>query len=677
MQEVPTRQEFLYLTTPQIIAFYVMMAISHGIFFYQVALRVRAWMRGKPLTWKPDIVKGFAVYVLAQKKVRTSRPFSGSPLHLMIFYGFLTLFIGTTLLAINTYSPWKFHKGTYFLTYEFTLDVMGLVLFIGLIWALSRRLLARPPSLKHDASDYAGLFLLLALTITGFIVEAARMQLVPKPFNSSAPVGYFLSGYLPPLTPTHYVWLWWLHAVLVALFVIVLPQMRIRHLFYALLSTAYADPQAHPGKIPTETLEDVEKTGKVGASAPEDYTQWHLLSLDACMECGRCTEVCPAYGVGKPLDPRKVVQDILSLTKTPHPNGDRKTVGEAVSPEALWACTTCNACVEVCPVLIRHVDLIVGARRNLVSEGKLPPAPTTTLRLLQSTGSAWGQPPTEREGWIQEENIPLARVLDAQGRSFEFLLWAGCSASLDPKANRSLRTLARLMKKMGLSFACLGNEERCTGDPARRIGDDFLFQEHVAQNAATFQKYRFRKIVTLCPHCYNTFKNEYPEFGVRYEVIHHTQLLREGIQTGRLAPPRFQEGEVVLHDPCYLARVNQEVDAPRIALGVPSSQNNLDTPIGVFLSDPMDVPGNRLVEPPHFGKKTLCCGAGGGRMWMEEEPNQRPALRRTRELLQTGAFTIAVACPFCRIMIETGLLQIGADHVALQDIVDLVGEANP
>jgi Fe-S oxidoreductase len=256
------------------------------------------------------------------------------------------------------------------------------------------------------------------------------------------------------------------------------------------------------------------------------------------------------------------------------------------------------------------------------------------------------------------------------------LLWVGCAGVADRGASKTTRAFASLMKKAGVSFACLGKEERCTGDPARRTGDEFTFQAFAEANVATFEQYGVKTIVTACPHCFNTIKNEYSVFGVNYEVMHHSQMLSELIDAEKLIAPSFADGSVVLHDPCYLARINGEADAPRKALGVPSNLNGHVTPVERFLSKPME-PGNAIVEPEHFAQKTLCCGAGGGRMWMEEEPNQRPSDRRAKELVATGAKTVAVACPFCRIMLDTSVNQVdGGADVQLIDIVELVQAAN-
>ncbi|MCH8275158.1 MAG: (Fe-S)-binding protein [Armatimonadetes bacterium] len=671
MGEVPTREEFLFLPAWQVALFYALIAASVALFVWQVRGRVRLWMRGRPISWRPDYVGGIVRYVLGQKKVKTSRTRSGAPMHLLIFYGFLTLFIGTTLLAVNTYLPWKFHKGAYFLTYEFVLDVMGVALFIGLVWAGLRRLFAKPKSLTSDLSDYATLGLLLLLTVTGFLLEAARMSAAPQPFDTSAPVGHWLSGLIPGVTPQIYIGIWWVHAALVAVFIAAVPRLRLRHIVYAVLCAAGTDPEAKMSSLTPLKLEDVEKTGKIGVEKPEEYSRWHLMSLDACMECGRCTEVCPAHAVGKPLDPQKVVQDIRSALS------DGRTVADAVSEEALWACTTCNACVEVCPVLIRHVDLIVDARRHLVAEGRMSGTAATMLRQVQSTESAWGTPAAEREKWMGAEEVPIARDLAARGESFEYLLWVGCAGAVDPAAGKTARSVASLLKKAGVSFACLGIEERCTGDSARRVGDEFLFQQLAEQNVGTLNSYKFKKIVTACPHCFNTLKNEYAPFGGDYEVMHHTQLLSELVESGRLKAPSFEDGAVVFHDPCYLGRINNESDAPRRALGVPSDSDASDTPVGKWLNEPLELEGNRLAEPVNHGRKTLCCGAGGGRMWMDEDISQRPGSRRAQELVETGAKTVAVACPFCRIMLETGLQQVeGGDKTELVDIAEMLSEAN-
>lgn len=668
--QTPTREEFLFMAAWQKAAFYLVMAISLAVMAWQLWQRIRIWKQGKPIDWKPDYIGGILTFVLAQKKVRSSRPKSGAPMHLMIFYGFLALFIATTLLGINTYSPWKFHQGNYYLTYEFIADIMGLVFVVGISWAIIRRQFFVPKSLTSAPPDFAALYLFLAIGLTGFLVEAARMSANPKPFDTSAPIGNWLSEYMQNITPSSYIAIWWFHVALVAGFFMVLPQLRIKHIAYAIFSAAGTNPEHKMGELQPIRIEEVEQTGQIGVALAKDYSRWHLMSLDACMECGRCTEVCPAWGVGKSLNPKEVVQNIRMSAR----NGS--SVAEAVTDEALWACTTCNACVEACPVLIKHVDLIVDARRNLVAEGKLTGTGATMLRQMQSTENAWGAPASEREKWMEGEDIPLARDLFSKNEKFEVLLWVGCAGATDPSGIKTTKNLAALLKKAGVSFACLGKEERCTGDAARRLGDEFLYQQMAESNIATFEQYGVKTIVTACPHCFSTIKNEYPQFKGNYEVLHHSQLLGNLVSSGKLKSPNFNDGEITIHDPCYLARINKETDAQRIALGANSDLNQMETPVGQWLNQSMES-GNRIVEPEHRGQKTLCCGAGGGRMWMDEEPNQRPAIRRCKELVDTGAKTIAVACPFCRIMLDTGMQAADpTNEVKLLDIAELLHAAN-
>ncbi|MBA3725260.1 MAG: 4Fe-4S dicluster domain-containing protein [Armatimonadetes bacterium] len=668
--EVPTRAEFLFQGPWQKALFYAILAVSLGIFAWQVWGRVRLWRQGKPISWRPDYLGGVVKFVLGQRKVRTSRPKSGAPMHLMIFYGFLALFIATTLLGINTYSPWKFHKGTYYLAYEFVFDIMGVVLFVGLVWALLRRRFAKPKALTSAPADFSALYMLLILTVSGFLVEGARMNVNPKSFDTSAPVGYLVSGVLPQLLPAHYLGIWWTHAVLVAVFIAIIPRLRIRHIAYAIFSAAGHQVDRKMGALKPITMQEVEEAGQIGVKEPKDYSRWHLLSLDACMECGRCTEVCPAWLVGKVLNPKEVVQNIRGAMK----NGT--TVAAAVTEEALWQCTTCNACVEACPVLINQVDLITDARRYLVAEGRAPGTSGTMLRQVASTESAWGTPSGDREKWMAGQDVPLVRDLVANGEKFEVLLWVGCAGSVDRGAMKTTRDFAALLKKANVSFACLGKEEKCTGDPARRTGDEFLFQQMAEQNVATLEQYGVKTVVTACPHCFNTIKNEYSVFGGDYEVLHHSQFLSTLIKDGKLNAPSLEDGAVTLHDPCYLARINNEADAPRHALGVPSNLNDHRTPVDRWLNEATE-DGNRLAEPQRRAQKTLCCGAGGGRMWIEEDINQRPGDNRARELIGTGAKTVATACPFCRIMLDASLNNVAPDQgINLVDIVELVKQAN-
>ncbi|HRJ28025.1 MAG TPA: heterodisulfide reductase-related iron-sulfur binding cluster [Fimbriimonadaceae bacterium] len=663
----PTRTIFMHMPAWQQVLFYVLVAVSLAYLAYQIVDRARKWSSGKPIDWPRQPIKNLVQYILFQRKVRSSRPRSGAPMHLMIFYGFLAMFVATSILAVAKYG-WvigipNFHKGNYYLLYEALFETLGLLFVIGVTWAIVRRNGFRPKVISHNWKDNWALLLLWLVGVTGYLLTAARISNNPQPWDGFSWVSYGLAQLMPGVSNGGYVAIWWFHMVWVLVFFAVIPQMRIKHIVYAMFSAAHK-PDWPMGELKPISMEEVEKTGLIGVTTPKEFSRWHLMSLDACMECGRCTEVCPAYGVGKVLNPKKVVQDIHGIMATD------SNVAETVSDEALWACTTCNACVEACPVLIRHVDLIVDARRHLVAEGKLTGTPAVMLRQTQSTGHAWGAPSSSREDWMKGLNVPLAR----EKKEFDVLFWVGCAGATDPGAMRTTKAVAELMGKAGVDFACLGTEEKCTGDSARRVGDEFLFQEMAMNNIATFDKYKVKKIVTPCPHCLNTLKNEYGQFEGHYEVQHHSQFLRELVEQGKLNRVHPEQGEMTFHDPCYLGRVNNESDAPRYLLGDDTNLNSEAIDLVRWAESGVD--DRVLVEPRHHGRKTLCCGAGGGRMFFDELPHERPANRRVAELLETGAKTIAIGCPFCRIMLDPAVKEQSGDSVRLADLAELLQEAN-
>jgi len=397
------------------------------------------------------------------------------------------------------------------------------------------------------------------------------------------------------------------------------------------------------------------------------------------MECGRCQEACPAFASQKPLSPRQVIQDLKELLKTAGPllvasqrgNGDNPDDLQPETPqlhdatiqaETLWACTTCSACVNVCPVRIDPAGLILDMRRYLVGEGGLRGPPATSLRRMENLGNPWGLPPEERMDWAEGIDVPTVK----DRPDFEILYWVGCAAAYDRRTRRVARAMVQLLEAAGVNYAVLGNEERCTGESARRIGDEFVFQKLARSNIQTLNKYGVQKILTHCPHCLNSLKRDYRQFGGHYEVFHHSEYLADLLAQGRLpiveptAPNENGKGSkrMTLHDPCYLARIHGISQPPRTVLARAMSASDA------------------LVEMDRRRENTFCCGAGGGRMWFDEEPSQRVANLRVKEVLETGANTLAVCCPFCLNMLSDALAHEDPDARVL-DMAELLAEKLP
>lgn len=664
---MPTRTIFFHISPFQQALFYLLALLSTTIAAWGVWQHAQVWCKAGlfsknnlQATLLPTLRNRLLTLLkhsLGHKRILRRR-YAGTS-HLLLFFGMLVLFIGTCIVAIEHYGSFLFgphwlYRGWFYLLCKTTLDLFGLGLLVGVSMALLRRLFWRPSSSSSSLGDIAFLVLLLCATLTGFMLEGGGLaaDAARHPYWAFSPIGRWFAMLFPNLSPNGYVVLWWVHAPLVLAVVAFLPYGRRFHLIAAPFSILF-QPDRPMGTLELETIEKVEQTGRVGYATTSDLSAYQLLSLDACMECGRCTDACPAFAVGKPLDPKQIVLDL----RGPSPSlSSAVRTTDVISEEALWACTNCHACVRECPSLIRHVDLIDGIRRYRVAEGRVAGLTASMLRHLASQKNPWGLPSSQRMEWAKGLEVPLA----TSNHEHEIILWVGCAGAFEPRAQATVRALVRLLEKAQVDFAVLGHRESCTGDPARRVGEEFLFQE-LAQNAITsLQSVGAKRLLTCCPHCFHTIKNEYPTLGGHFEVFHHTQYLLQLLQEGRLHAPTPTQQIFTYHDPCFLGRVNRETKAPRSLL------NSLST--------------NPLHEPLQHAERTLCCGAGGGRMWMEEPPNKRPSARRAQQLLETNPQIIAVSCPFCKIMLgDTLATSFPQNTPQLADIAELMlaAQENP
>ncbi|HEV2912960.1 MAG TPA: heterodisulfide reductase-related iron-sulfur binding cluster [Pyrinomonadaceae bacterium] len=690
-----TRQ--IYWNITHIWVIYALLLPTAAVASYGIYRHLSRWRRGLPVArfdrpW--ERVRLLLKHAVAQQ--RTARNLYAGLFHQFISCGFVVLAIATTVVALDADFGTAIMRGRFYLYFQsFTVDLFGALVMLGVAMAAARRYLKRPRKLVYTTEATLILGLIFLMCLQGFLVEGWRIAVTQDAWAAWSPFGnLFARASRFALTDeqmraAHWA-MWWFHLVTAYAFIAWLPFTKMMHVLTAPLNiyTASLEPLG-------ATLKpvDFEKTESFGVNSLKGFTWKDLLDLDACTECGRCTAVCPAHTVGKELSPRDIIlglrdlmheeaRDAFGLDSANGKGAAAATVGAdaaltpadhepttdvearaplaiigavpATSPTPLWQCTTCAACMEACPVFIEQLPKIVDMRRYLVmEEADFPDSMQEAVMSLERRGHPFSGTQATRVDWAEGLNVPHAR----DAKETEVLLWVGCGGALIERNQKVTRATAQLLERAGVRFAILGRDEKCSGDPARRIGNEFLFEQLAKENMGNLNRYNVKKVVTACPHCFNTFKNEYPQFGGRFEVYHHSEYLAKLVAEGRLGPVGASDRKITFHDPCYLGRQNGVYDAPRELVQI-SARNG----------PPLEMERSR--------SKSFCCGGGGGMSFVDEPADKRVNQERAQEAIETGADVLAVGCPFCMTMMEDGInARKGERDVKVLDISELLWEA--
>lgn len=656
MEEI-TRQIEWNVTSWMLAFLYVGSFLAFAISAWRLYRRASVWRSGR--TYDVGVSPGKAIGNVvgwAFNRGKMPRDRAAAWMHSLILWGFIILFIGTNLVFLEHQTPLHFYYGVFYLIASAVLDLGGLMFLAGLSIAFYRRHVDRKSRLKPSLWVDGMIALLMAIGVTGFLVEGSRIAVALPEFEKVSFVGYALAlierGILDAtqFSVLHRTF-WIVHAALCIVFFAAATVYFFRHVILSATSVALR-PSRSSG-----TLRDFAPIpGGTPSGLVQDISWKDLLDGDACTTCGRCTSVCPATAAGKALDPREIVLGFSALVgrQATASNGTRPSAFETITEQALWDCTTCGACVFECPVNIEVYDKIIDLRRQLVEMGRVSTGARTSLDGIRERQNPWDYPPAQRTAWSEGLKLPTQSTV----KDPEWVYWIGCAGSFEASAQSISRSMVNILRQANVSFVTLGCDERCTGDPARRLGDEALFQKFKTSNVELLRAQGARKIVTHCPHCLNTMKNEYTEEGKpEFTVIHHSQLLRTLMQEGKI---KLQESgeikQVTFHDPCYLGRHNGEYDAPRAVVH--------------------SLPGANLQEMERKRENSFCCGGGGGQMWLESSGKPRVEGLRFAEAEKTGATTIATACPFCKIMLESAAATAGkTELVKIKDIAELLNEA--
>ena len=626
---------------------------------YAIYRRIKLWRLGKPEKRVEHVGKRIAAFVRATftdilgHRRFLREPYAGT-MHFLIFWGFLLLLFGSSVDAITHFANAELRGPTY-LGFSLLFDIGGVMAFVGTIMAAVRRYIMRPERLNTIFDDAVILSLLFATIITGFIVEGLRQAAteLPSHFDWSiwSPGGLifaeaFKASGQDALLMAHKS-LWWFHSALAvgSITYVGLSFSKLQHMFISPLNVFLRTlgPFGVPAKI------DMEHADSLGVGDSRQFTWKQLLDGDACTNCGRCQDRCPAYLSGKPLSPRKLTQDIkahwLKTARIPRPvpNDDSSVaggadvpslIGDYVKEEEIWACTTCAACMETCPVYVEHVPKVIDMRRNLVlMQSKMPETAQLMLRNMDSRGHPWAgvQSLRLRGDWTVGQDV---KVL-GEGDTADVLFFVGCTGALVDRNVAATISLVKVLKTAGINFAVFGESEMCCGDPARRAGYEISFQTLAEQNIAALKSRGVKEIITSCPHCYNTLKNEYPQYGGDFKVVHYTELIADSVRQGKLRLTQELDSILTYHDPCYLGRYNKIYSAPREVLRT--------------------IPHATVREMDRSGSQSFCCGGGGAHMWIEENVGRKINEVRIEDVLKTGAGTVVAACPYCLQMLEEGI----------------------
>ena len=639
--------------------------VALGFFFLGLWPKLRVLLRASPENrFDRPLVRIWNTVRIAILQTKLLKNQKSGWMHALIFWGFGVLLLRAGhFFVIGFFQdlpiPIVGFEGIHYV-YSLTKDVFVLLVTLAVIYALYRRLIIRPAHLSLSGEGILILLLILAIMISDVVFEAAYFAANPDAGSFMEPLGLAFSFFLASVSPSGITFLhnlaYWTHVVSILFFLTLLPRSKHFHIITSIPNVYFSNVTGQGNQLSRIDFED-ENSDSFGVSQIGDFSWKALLDLHTCTECGRCDSFCPALKSGKPLSPKELTIDLRNYlnslqgeTQSPSPGGPA-LLGGVIQDETLWSCTTCGACEEECPVMIEYVNKVIDLRRGLVlTEDRYPKELTRAFKSLETNSNPWGFGRDSRADWAADLGIKL---WDRENPT-EYLYFVGCNGSFDNRGKKISSAVVASLRAAGVDFSILGKEEGCTGDPARRAGNEYLFDMLATKNTETLNQGGVKKIITHCPHCFNSLKNEYPEFGAQFEVIHHSELLSQLIKDGKISPGEKSDEKVVVHDSCYMGRHNKVYEAPRDVLAA-------------------KVRGSGIREVETSRERGTCCGAGGARFLLEEKVGTKMSHNRVDELMQAQPDTIAVSCPYCVLMLEDALKAKGLqDKVKVKDISEIL-----